>query len=137
MSDTIHYDKTAFELAHERMRRAPLELTETDLNQLGSLDPKLEAEGHEARRAAQLVAVRKNMPALQTKTASPVDRSQLPVTRKFLHKNLETFADQLGTVLVEVLKQTVLPLKEQIAQLNARVLELEAVIASQVVPHDR
>jgi hypothetical protein len=40
-------------------------------------------------------------------------------------------------VLVEVLKQTVLPLKEQIAQLNARVLELEAVIASQVVPHDR
>ena len=112
------------------MRGAPLELTESDLAQLECLDPKLEAEGREARKQAQLAFVHKNMPVLQTKDASPVDRSQLPVTRKHLHKQLEASADQFGDALIDVLKKTVVPLKEQIAELKARVLELEASAAA-------
>ena len=124
------YTKTLFEVAHARMRLAPLELTETDFTQLAAIDPELETQGRAAQRQAQLTLVQQHTP-IQTKAASPADRSRRPVTRK----QLEVFADHFGDALIDVLKQTVVPLKEQIAELKARVLELEAVIASQVVPH--
>jgi len=110
------YNKTAFELAHERMRRAPLELTEADFEQLETIDPALETKGREAQRQAQLSLVHKHMPVLQTKDASPADRSRRPLTLK----HLEMFADQVGTVLVELMKQNVLPLKERVTALEAK-----------------
>jgi hypothetical protein len=129
------YNKAAFELAHARMRLAPIELTEPDLEQLGTVDPLLETKGREALRQAQLSIVYKHTPVLQTKDASTVDRSQLPVTRKFLHKNFEAFADQFGDALLAILKKNVVPLKEQIAELKARVLEFEASAAARTVEH--
>jgi hypothetical protein len=68
------YNKTAFELAHARMRLAPIELTGADLDQLGTIDPALETKGREAHRQAQLAIVQQHTaPPLETKsvTAAP------------------------------------------------------------------
>ena len=115
------YNKTLFEVAHRRMRQAPLELTETDFTQLAAIDPALETKGRAAQRDAQLALVHTHMPALQTKAASP-DRSPRPITWTQLEK--------LGTFLIETVAKNVLPLREEVAQLKARVLELEAAAAA-------
>jgi hypothetical protein len=120
------YNQALFEVAHRRMRQAPLELTETDFAQLGIIDPTLETKARAGQRDAQLTLVHTHRPALQTKAASSEDRSRRPITRK----QLERFADQFGDALVDVLKRTVDPLKEQIAELKARTLELEAAAAA-------
>ena len=114
------YNKAAFETAYAKIATAPLTLTAADLDQLEVISPTIERTGREALRQAQLAIVQKHV--LQTKDASPVDRSRRPV----LHKHLVEFADQVGTVLAELMQQNVLPLKDKIAQLESRCLELEA-----------
>jgi hypothetical protein len=132
MSTHDVFDRDRFEAAYKRLRKTPLELTDADLEQLATLDETFETEGREARTQAQLALVHKHMPALQTKDASTVDRSRRPLKVK----HLEVFADQFGTMLIAIIKKNVLPLKEKIAQLEARCLELEADRAARTVTPD-
>ena len=83
-----------------------------------TIDPALETKGREALRVAQLALVQQYTPNLQTKAASPEDRSRRPVTWKQLEK--------FGTFLIEMVAKNVLPLREhrplqeQIALLQER-----------------
>ena len=94
------------------MRLAPIELTASDFEQLGTIDPGLETKGREAHRQAQLAIVQQHTP-IQTKDARP-DRARRPVTRK----QLETFADRFGTLLIEMVARTSMPLREEVTALT-------------------
>ena len=49
---TVSYDRAAFEMAHERLRRAPAELSLSDIEQLTAFSVELGREGLAARKAA-------------------------------------------------------------------------------------
>ena len=115
------YNKGAFELAHARMRLAPIELTEADLDQLGSIDPALETKGREAHRQAQLAVVQQHAP-IQTQASSTDDRR--PVLRKHLPAFVEGLAHEIAVTIRKALDGPLCA--GRLAALEQRIAELEA-----------
>jgi hypothetical protein len=132
------YDKTKFELAHARLRLAPIELSETDLEQLATVDPALETKGREAKREAQLAIVRQHTaPPLQTKSIKAAPPETLDEFVGRYGTKTVTWAG-LTKVLSEtdaVLVKAITALKQRCETLEARVLELEASAAARTVEH--
>jgi hypothetical protein len=122
---TTVYSKTTFELAYERMRRAPIELGEADFAQLGIIEPALEAEARAALREAQLSLVHKHMQVPQTKSV----KAAPPET-------MDEFVQRCGTKqvtwagLVKTLAQTDGMFVEAIKGLKTELAEARQEIAA-------
>jgi hypothetical protein len=130
------YEKKAFELAHARMRLAPIELTESDLDQLATVDPVLETKGREAKRQAQLAIVQQHTPTLQAKSVKAAPETLEEFVERYGTKTV-TWAG-LSKVLTEtdgVFVKAITALKQRYETLEARVLELEASAAARTVEH--
>jgi hypothetical protein len=113
----------AIDDAYGRMKSAPLTLTAADFDQLAAVSPRLEADGREAQRQAQLAIVRKSMPPATPKPVKTL------VTRAALDKRTE----MLIKVVAQGIKERLAPLEQRITDQDARILELEAQIATSKV----
>ena len=122
------YNRTAFERAHERMRRAPLELTDADLAQLSVIDPALETQGHAARREATArdrpdkFAGRADQVCQGCATRDAGRISRAVGARAVTYKALSSALDAMQGEFVKALKTQ----KDRIATLEAEVERLKA-----------
>ena len=96
------YNKALFEFAHERMSLAPLELTEGFRS---AREPSIRPSRRRPVRQCGWPNWRlcSSTRQVQTKAASPDDRSRRPVTRK----QLAAFAEKFGTFLIEMVAKNV------------------------------
>jgi hypothetical protein len=108
--DAMRFDPAAYAVAQQRVKSAPLELTESDYAQLAIVSPALEREAIEAVRQAQLAIVRKSAQATKTP-------SHKPVTYAVLGKALEE--------VIKIVAKAIKPLQQSNKELCARVVPLE------------
>lgn len=135
-SNAMRFDPKAYALAQERMKSAPIELTEQDFDQLAIVSKRLETDALEAKRLAQLALVQP-APAIVTKSAAPetIDEwvrkhGTKPITGAML---VEVFNVLTKGILAQ--KSRADTLEQANKDLQARVLELEAQRAIAHVDH--
>ena len=121
--DVLRFDQAAFALAQARMKSMPIELTESDLDQLAIVSPRLEADAREARKQAQLALVRPT-PALVTKSVTPTAKRRALTTQDY---------PEIADAIVAGIKRALEQPKAEIESLKNRILELEAQAAARTV----
>ena len=115
----MRFAKDAYAVAQQRVQSAPLALTEDDFDQLHIVSPALERDAREALRQAQLAVVQqravttKSLPAARTSTANQWDGAAETIVT-LIAANINPAKDRIAA------------LERRNAELEARVLELEA-----------
>jgi hypothetical protein len=133
----MRFDRAAFEIAHQRVKSAPLELDGADFVQLGIVSTQLEADAREAQKQAQLAIVAQREPApVQTKAAPAVKAPETleefverygkkPVTWRGLMKVIKV-SDDVFVDAIKELRGRADTFEQANKDLSARILEIEA-----------
>lgn len=131
--DAACFNPDAYALAQRRVTRAPLELTEADFAQLASVSPQLETDARDAQQSAQLALVNARTSApLHTKAAPATPTTRTTLTQA----DVDLIAEGIGTELFPIFqnhKAKLATLEQRITEQDARILELEAALASRTV----
>jgi hypothetical protein len=110
-ADGSRSDRSAYELARDRMMSAPLELTQKDFDALAAVDPSLATQARQYRELAERDRAR-----TQTKSVGP---SPAPS-----HKN--GLPESLATEIVHVIKAALAPIQERLADAEQELKTLKA-----------
>ena len=144
--DCLRFDPDVYAIAQARVKNAPIELTEPELDQLAIVSKTLEALARERKRLAQLALVQPATdPTLTTKRAALESSASVEAetTDEWLQKNGRKSVTghvlmEAVDVLMDVLKAHKTradKLEQANKELSSRVLELEAKDAARMVPH--